>query len=531
MEKRFMQLERFSASKKAVLSNGIVCAIPFVFSKLWFLSWVSFVPLAACFLDNERVNAKGFSRLCFRFGFAFYFLGYVWLGELYPFEYLGIGHATALLLLALAMTVVPALHAGILAVAGYVCRRAVDKAPRFLRLLAFPCVFVLAEFLQSLGTFAFPWCRLFVTQSACPVLLQSASLFGSYFITYLILLVNALVVRSGEKPSDNKKRCALALVLFSANLVFGCVRVTLTEYQYQKNDSCFSAVVLQGNYPYNAKKNDPVSSIYTRYISLIDAALAARTTDIPTLILLPETALPTNIENADSTYAKLLSSAAVRKQATIAAGAFSVTTHSQGDKSYGNSIFIFTPDGAMSEPYSKRHLVPFGEYLPYRGLFDRFLPMVSENAAFAVDLSPGQGTVVQDTPCGRVGAIVCYESVFGDICRKSVSDGAEILLVATNDSTFGSSQALRHHLAQAQMRAIENNVPVLRAANTGISALIAPNGVVVCQTEPEETAFLTDTLPYGTGRTLYNRIGDGILWFLAGALLIIGIKTGRRSSV
>ncbi len=529
MEKRFMQLERFSESKKAVLSNGIVCAIPFVFSKLWLLSWVSFVPLAACFLDNERVNAKQFAHLCFRFGFGFYFLGYVWLGELYPFEYLGIGHALALLLLALAMTIIPAFHACILAAAGYVCRRAADRASGVLRLLAFPCVFVLAEYLQSLGTFAFPWCRLFVTQSACPALLQSASLFGSYFITYLILLVNALLVKCDEKPF--KKRCVLALALFIANLAFGMGRMAFEETQYQKKDAYFSAVVLQGNYPYNAKQNDPVSSIYTRYMSLADAALTARTTEAPTLILLPETALPTNIANADSTYARLLSSVAVRKQITISAGAFSVMTDPEGEKTYGNSIFTFTPDGAMSKPYSKRHLVPFGEYLPYRGLFDRFLPMVSENAAFSVDLSPGHGTVVQDTPCGRVGAIVCYESVFGDICRKSVSDGAEILLVATNDSTFGSSQALRHHLAQAQMRAVENNVPVLRAANTGISALIAPNGRVVRHTEPDETAFLTDTLPYGTGRTLYNMVGDGFLWLLAGGLLIIGIKNRRSSRI
>lgn len=520
MEKRFFSLERFSESKKAMLFNGIVCAIPFVFEGAWFLSWFAFLPLAACFLESERVSVKRFARLAFFFGFGYYFVGYVWLGELYPFDYLGIDHAQALLLLAAALVVVPALHAALLSLAAGLCAYLSDRVPLPLRIFAFPCVFVFAEFFQSLGTFAFPWCRVFVTQTHIPALIQSASLFGSYFITYLVLAVNALLACAFLHRSYRKTAALAALALFVGNAAYGFVRMAVLEASYRENENAFQAVVLQGNYPYKAKQNDPVSSMYARYTALCDEALENCDAVTPTLVLLPETALPTTIADSQNAYARLLSKYAVRKGVTLAVGAFSSETDRSGNKTYGNSVFVFTPDGAMSEPYSKRHLVPFGEYLPYRRVFDRFLPMLSESDAFSVDLTPGQGTKVFDTPCGRVGVLICYESVFSDICRQTIRDGAEILLISTNDSSFGSSQALRHHLAQAQMRAVENNVPVLRAANTGLSALIAPNGRVCAQTEADVSAYLVDTLPYGTGTTLYTSVGDIVLPVLVGYLIL-----------
>ena len=218
---------------------------------------------------------------------------------------------------------------------------------------------------------------------------------------------------------------------------------------------------------------------------------------------------------------KLFAAYAEKERISIAVGAFS--SEKQPDVAdrdvYGNSVFVFTPDGTMSAPYSKQHLVPFGEYLPYRRFFERFFPALADSAAFGTDLTAGNGTVLPETPVGKVGVQICYESVFGKYCRAQVNGGAEILLISTNDSTFGSSQALRHHLAQAQMRAIENNVPVLRAANTGISALITSDGRLVKTLGADETGYLAGLLPYGTGSTLYRAVGDSILLLFAALLL------------
>lgn len=524
-EKRFILSSRFSGSKKEMFLNGIVCAIPFVFEQAFFLSWFAYLPFALLFLKqaNEPESKKFFAK-SLAFGYGFYFVGYIWLSELYPLEYLGIEKSLALPLIVLVIFGVPAIHAAFWAVSAFICRKLSEKAPYFLRLAVFPCVAVLAEYLQSLGTFAFPWCRVFVTQSAFPALYQSASLFGSYFITYLVLLVNGLLASAVLFPKFKQRFMLAAAALFCCNFAFGIIRMSLCEQAYTKNNSAFGAVVLQGNYPYDNKQNDPVSSMYTRYLSLCDAALEelqSRSDALlvqNTVVLLPETALPVTFY-ADRGYARLLAADAENRGITLAVGAFSSEENENGEEVYGNSVFVFTPDGKMSAPYSKQHLVPFGEYLPYRRFFEFALPALAASDAFGSDLSSGKNAVPIETPVGKAGILICYESVFGELCRKEIKNGAEILFISTNDSTFGSSQALRHHLAQAQMRAVENNVPVLRAANTGISALIAPDGRLVKNLGADKTGYLAGILPYGTGHTLYRSLGDGILFLFAALLL------------
>ena len=527
-EKRIFDIKRFSGSKTAMLLNGIVCAVPFVFEHAFLLSWFCFVPYVLSFMkEKSELRTNQFIRNSFFFGYGFYFVGYSWLCELYPLEYLGIEPTIALPLIVFVVAIVPAIHAVLLAFCAAFCRKLSEKAPFWLRLGVFPCVFVLAEYLQSLGTFAFPWCRLFVTQAAVPSVLQSASLFGSYFLTYFILFVNSLLAAAVMLPQFCRRAVTLALALFGIHFSFGAVRLSKMERAYIQNNAYFGAAVLQGNYPYKYKENDSVQSMAARYFALCDSALdeLERNADVRArtnaLVVLPETAIPVTFFDVDRGYPKLFAAYAEKERISIAVGAFSSEKRPDAaDRDvYGNSVFVFMPDGTMSAPYSKQHLVPFGEYLPYRRFFERFFPALADSAAFGTDLTAGNGTVLPETPVGKVGVQICYESVFGKFCRAQVNGGAEILLISTNDSTFGSSQALRHHLAQAQMRAIENNVPVLRAANTGISALIASDGRLVKTLGADETGYLAGLLPYGTGSTLYRTIGDSILLLFAALLL------------
>ena len=527
-EKRIFDIKRFSGSKTAMLLNGIVCAVPFVFEHAFLLSWFCFVPYVLSFMkEKSELRTNQFIRNSFLFGYGFYFVGYSWLCELYPLEYLGIEPTIALPLIVFVVAIVPAIHAVLLAFCAAFCRKLSEKAPFWLRLGVFPCVFVLAEYLQSLGTFAFPWCRLFVTQATVPSVLQSASLFGSYFLTYFILFVNSLLAAAVLLPQFCRRAVTLALALFGIHFSFGAVRLSKLERAYIQNNVYFGAAVLQGNYPYKYKENDSVQSMAARYFALCDSALdeLERNADVRArtnaLVVLPETAIPVTFFDVDRGYPKLLAAYAEKERISIAVGAFSYEKRPDAaDRDvYGNSVFVFTPDGAMSAPYSKQHLVPFGEYLPYRRFFERFFPALADSAAFGTDLTAGNGAVLPETSVGKVGVQICYESVFGKYCRTQVNGGAEILLISTNDSTFGSSQALRHHLAQAQMRAIENNVPVLRAANTGISALIASDGCLVKTLGADETGYLAGLLPYGTGSTLYRAVGDSILLLFAALLL------------
>ena len=136
-EKRFIFNSRFSGSKKAMLLNGIVCAIPFVFEKAFLISWFAYLPFALLFLDLAREpETKSFFSKSFAFGYGFYFVGYIWLSELYPLEYLGIDGA-ALPLIVFVVAAVPAIHAAVFAFSVALCRKLSEKAPLFLRFLAF----------------------------------------------------------------------------------------------------------------------------------------------------------------------------------------------------------------------------------------------------------------------------------------------------------------------------------------------------------------------------------------------------------
>ena len=228
---------------------------------------------------------------------------------------------------------------------------------------------------------------------------------------------------------------------------------------------------------------------------------------------MPETAFPFTLRE-DSKYAKALSEFTANNGVYLAAGAFS--DESVGS---GNGVFMFSHEGKMSKPYLKQKLVPFGEFLPYRSFFETFVPVLAEINILSEDVVAGTKNVIFETYAGNVGTLICYESIFPEICRKSVNDGAEIIIVSTNDSWFGSSGALRHHLAASSLRAIENNVPVIRSANTGISALIRPDGNVIKMLGANKTGFVCSELPVGSGETLYSKVGD--VWLYACKLYVL----------
>ena len=531
-------------SKKAMLFSGIVCAIPFVFPYAFLLAWVAYVPLACAFFAPHICKRALFTR-AFLFAWGFYTVGYSWLGELYPMDYVGFSRIQSFLVILLALTAIPLLHGLLFAVSVLFVRILADFSGGSERsicrpfcVLLFPCAVVLTEYLQSLGTLAFPWCRVYVTQAAFPCLLQSASLFGSYFITYLVLVINALLAYGlCSQKGDKRRRVAawlLASMLFLGNAVFGICRSGVLTARYDAPETPrITAATLQGNISSSEKWSGGFRSMSERYLMLAENALAdirrkeadSASKSCGILLVTPETALPVEIDSAENPYVRPFSELAVRENATVALGAFSVQ-----DGGCGNSMFFLTPDGSISEPYTKRHLVPFGEYLPYRPILQTLLPALAEINMLSDDLYAGTETAVFPSECGGIGTLICYESIFSPLCRDTVRDGADILIVATNDSWFGASAALRHHLAAAQMRAVENGVSVIRAANTGISALIYPNGRAVQTLGAQKTGYLVGELPCERAHTLYTAAGDTPLAWgccLAAAAVLLGLRRRR----
>jgi apolipoprotein N-acyltransferase len=191
---------------------------------------------------------------------------------------------------------------------------------------------------------------------------------------------------------------------------------------------------------------------------------------------------------------------------------------------FENSAFLVTQTGEIQGKYSKRHLVPFGEYVPLRRIFF----FLDKLAVPVGDFIPGREVTVFRGPYGRFGVSICYEVIFPDEVREEVASGAEFLVNITNDAWFGRTSAPYQHLAMAAFRAVENNVYMVRAANTGISAIIEPSGRIAESAGLYVDAAFVGRIRPGGGRTFYTRYGDVFAWLCAAAAAACVAAARRR---
>jgi apolipoprotein N-acyltransferase len=173
----------------------------------------------------------------------------------------------------------------------------------------------------------------------------------------------------------------------------------------------------------------------------------------------------------------------------------------------------------------KIHLVPFGEYVPLAKL----LPFVQKLVVGVGDFSPGDSLAALDIGKGKVGVIVCFEVIFPDLSRSYVREGAQLLVNITNDGWYGRSSAPYQHLSMAVFRAVENGVPLVRAANTGISAIIDKKGKISLATPLFKEDYLVGEVILGKGGTVYTRIGDVFALVCLGIAMTIAVLGFRKS--
>ncbi len=181
-----------------------------------------------------------------------------------------------------------------------------------------------------------------------------------------------------------------------------------------------------------------------------------------------------------------------------------------------NTAFLVGPEGWMLGRYDKRHLVPFGEYVPLR----QALFFVNPLAGGAIgEFASGREATVFSPPIGRFGVVICYEAIFPHEVRDFFLGGADFLVNITNDAWFGRSAAPVQHLAMAAFRAVENRAYLVRAANTGISAIVAPDGRIVRASGLFTTAVVSGAIAPRTEGSLYTRYGDLFAWGAVGVTL------------
>ncbi|UCH46114.1 MAG: apolipoprotein N-acyltransferase, partial [Nitrospiraceae bacterium] len=181
---------------------------------------------------------------------------------------------------------------------------------------------------------------------------------------------------------------------------------------------------------------------------------------------------------------------------------------------------LLSPDGRTLSVYDKIHLVPYGEYVPLRKL----LPFVEKLTGGIGDFMPGKERVVMDTPFATIGNLICYEIIFPNLVRDFVHNGANVLVTITNDAWFGNTSAPYQHFGTAIFRAVENRVPVVRAANTGISGFIDSKGRVLSKSDIFAEAVLTEGISPANKKSFYSQHGDVFAFLCVGGTVLMFIR-------
>ena len=255
--------------------------------------------------------------------------------------------------------------------------------------------------------------------------------------------------------------------------------------------------------------------------------------EVPDLVIWPETALPYLQQDAQVVFEVAAEAA---RAAPVVLG---IQRHERGD--YFNGLVVLGSDGQVTQTYDKHHLVPFGEYMPFKALFRRInVGGLAQRVDRAYVAGPGP-RLLDFGALGTALPLICYEAVFAHNMRGTDNRPA-FLMQLTNDAWFGTRSGPQQHLAQARMRSIEQGLPMLRAANTGISAVIDPKGRVIQSLPLNTTGYLDAHLPTPASPTFYSRTGD-LPWtilLILGALAIVlrrfltrttrGIDAGPRQA-
>jgi apolipoprotein N-acyltransferase len=199
----------------------------------------------------------------------------------------------------------------------------------------------------------------------------------------------------------------------------------------------------------------------------------------------------------------------------------------QGQPHYYNRLFLLDAQGRILGSYSKQHLVPFGEYVP----LSRLLFFVQRLVQAAGDFSPGTDARPLALGAQRYGGLICYEAIFPALARETARLGANVLVNVTNDAWYGITSAPYQHFEMARWRAIENRVPLIRCANTGISTVFSATGRSGATIALNKTGYhVYEVLPVQTA-TVYNRHGDWFAWLCCLTALAAVVYSSARSRV
>lgn len=398
-----------------------------------------------------------------------------------------------------------------------------------------PFAWAAMEMIEAADVFCcFPWCLLGYSQVKNIPLLQVCSVTGVFGLGFLLVGANAGLafwIRRIFFGEQVEMRRATAVTVAFGLLLVGVSLWGKIRIQQTNSGETVKVALLQGNYDHLYKWSGmSMADILNTYEGL---SLSAGK-DSPDLVIWPETAIPADVLGSRNLKTKL--QGIVRKTGAYSlVGALRTPTGDKAVPPY-NSAILFAPDGSpTNQEYYKRHLVPFGEYVPFKKILF-FVDIVSAGAS---EFSMGRRDTVFEVPCRsgrpvRFGVITCYESGFPSMSRDYVDRGAEFLVNITNDAWYGMTSMPYQHGAIATVRGVENGVPLLRSANTGLTIWTDAFGRVQSVLDREGQSlfvrgYLVAEPKLGKLTTFYNRFGNVFGW---GCLVVtVGVGLAIRIQI
>lgn len=435
--------------------SGILGFLSFPKYDISFLVWIAFIPFFYVLYSTKYFR----SALLYGFIFGITYFGGIFFWVTSLTRWVGFWGNAAWIMLALYQTLY-------LVFFSYLVFISSKYFPKYVQLFFIPALWVGVEWFRSFGEFAVPGGHIGYTQYQNLPLIQISKFISVFGISYLIILVNILLVifitskgRFIRKIIDLKYLIAIVIVVLTAVYAFGIDALN----QNKKEGEILKLALIQPNID-QAVKLDPRSlhQMINLFVQMSNKTHLSK----PDIIIWPETAITSFIEQDPAVFSKI-KEAAVYNNCYLVTGGFS-----QSKGRLYNSLFSISPQGQIISRYDKEHLMPFGEYLPFRNML---YPFLKGTKYFEQDESPNPNPVILKSGKYKIGAMICFESLFTDIAYARAKK-ADFLLTVTNDAWFGESAGAYQHVMAAPFRAIENRKYFVQVANTGISAIVDPWG-------------------------------------------------------
>lgn len=473
------------------------------------LAWIALIPLLWA-IDGK--SPREALRIGWLGGAAFFALDLYWLFSLWDWGSFAVIPGYLMLVAYLG------LYWGIFA-ALYAFSR--SRLPLWAHVVTAPALWAALEYARSLTRFGFTWGQLSDALYQQLPFIQLASLTGPWGVSFVVALVNLLLFLGMRRRTRGWAYLAAAVALMA--LVFGWGSARLNRPVAPGPE--LSVSIVQPNIPQeirsDAARLDEFTAIYERLLGRVAGAPGESD-----LVILPESILPAFVLS-DADVLRVFADWARTHGSPLIFG-----TYSRRDREYYNTTALIQPDGKLVDSYDKVQLVPFStEYFPGIRLLKRLgISRWLEIGDRLGQLSPGrEWDPLQSGPkLGPVATPICFESIFPQISRTFVRNGARLIVTLTNDAWFHGTWALPQHFAKGVFRAVENGRFFVQAANTGISGIIDPRGRILVTSRIQQEAVPTGTVRLLQRRTVYTRYGD---WFAYFSLLYLGIALGLMPAV